>query len=153
MNKQPPIWEQAHFKENDRIMLDQLLTRNQKKKAAEALHQNILTAFVLLCGGFLLWIFYFGMPKSFSNDVWSLMFYLFSNEMVIFTILGLALLFSYWRQKHKKYKKEKDKFENLRSEVIEKRDKYWTKEYDSEVLAKFVTEMEGEHKINVSYKG
>lgn len=147
-----PIWEMENFKENDQIMLNQLLERDKKKRKAEARHQNTLTSFILLCGGFLLWIFYFGVQKSFNKDIWSLMYYFFSNELIVVGIMSLTFLFFYWRQRKNKHTKEKDKFDDLRKEVIEKMDKYWPNLYGEDVISKVVTQLENQYKINVSYK-
>ncbi|QHE51724.1 DUF2663 family protein [Pontibacillus sp. HMF3514] len=147
-----PIWNAEVFKENDRIMLDQLVERSIKKKNAEALHQGILTIFVIVAVAFMAWLFQFGVQSSYTGDVLSLIFYHFSNTVNMAGYIALALLYAYWRQKHKKFKKEKDKYEDLRSEVIEKKDKYWTKEYSDDILDKLVSELEGFYKINVSYK-
>ncbi|KGX89707.1 DUF2663 family protein [Pontibacillus marinus] len=147
-----PIWNVEGFKENDRIMLDKLVERSIKKKKAETLHQGILTIFVILAAAFMAWLFQFGVQSSYTGDVLSLIFYHFSDTVNMTGYLVLALLYAYWRQLHKKFKKEKDKYENLRSEVIEKKDKYWSLEYSDDLLAKLVSELEGFHKINVSYK-
>lgn len=147
-----PIWEIEHFKENDRIMLDQLVERSKKKKHAEVLHQGILTMFIIISIAFIAWLFLLNSQTSYSGDVFTILFYFFTNEINVIGYVLLACLFTFWRYKHTTYKKEKDKYDDLRSEVIEKKDKYWPDHYEDELLDKLVSELEGDYDINVSYK-